>query len=177
MTMRNGLALLLVALAAGFPTSAAADASSALRQHCLHDLHGEELDLSDLSGRIVVVNFWASWCKPCRTELPVFDAWHREIPADEVAFAAISIDQDVRKARRFVEREGLQLPVYHDGSDGLARELDLPYLPCTYLIDQAGRVVLVSSGATEEKLAELRRAIDGLRGSDSVRAGISGGKP
>jgi thiol-disulfide isomerase/thioredoxin len=166
--------LLLLAVIA--PTAMAADAGPTLGAHTLRDLAGNEVKLADLRGRVVVVNFWASWCTPCKKELPVFDAWNRELPADQVAFAAISIDQEQRNAARFVERTGLQLPVYHDGINGLAKSLDLPYLPCTYVLDASGRVALVTSGATDAKLAELRRAIDGLR-VESAQAAMSGGQP
>lgn len=168
--------LLLFALAVTASTSLAADESATLTTHRLRNLNGKELSLSHLRGQIVVVNFWASWCTPCRKELPVFEAWSRELPSNEVAFAAVSIDQEKRNAERFVERTGLTLPVYHDGVEGLARTLNLPYLPCTYVLDQSGNIVLVSSGATEEKLAELRRSIEGLR-SAPTQADMSGGQP
>jgi thiol-disulfide isomerase/thioredoxin len=172
-TIRN----LLFVLAVAVPTTAAADPGATLSGHRLLDLAGNARTLGELRGRVVVVNFWASWCTPCRKELPVFEAWNRELPDEEVAFAAISIDQERRNAERFVQRAGLTLPVYHDGVDGLARSLDLPYLPCTYVLDADGKVAFVSSGATDEKLAELRRVIDDLRSARPMQAELSGGQP
>jgi thiol-disulfide isomerase/thioredoxin len=123
---------------------------------------GQEVSFESLRGRVVVVNFWASWCKPCRKELPVLQQWHDELRDREVEFLAISVDHDAGKMERFVRREGLTLPVVHDGPHGLAKRLDLPYLPCTYVLDQNGKVALVSEGSDREGLREIHDRIQEL---------------
>ncbi len=75
---------------------------------------------------------------------------------------AISVDQDVRNAQRFVNKAGLQLNVLHDGPKGLARVLDLPALPSTYVLDRDGRVVTVVRGSSEADLAKLERTVESL---------------
>lgn len=132
----------------------------ALAGHALRDLSGEPVDLAALEGHAVVLNFWAEWCAPCRRELPVFDRWNDELAATGVRFVAVSIDREARKAKRMADTMGLRLPLFHDGPDGLASALDLPALPTTYLLAADGTTVYVSSGSSDEALAELRQAID-----------------
>jgi thiol-disulfide isomerase/thioredoxin len=79
------------------------------------------------------VNFWASWCAPCRRELPLLDQWNSAWTGRGARVIAISIDTDAKKAKRFAEEMKLTLPVMHDGPQGLARTLDIPSVPYTLL--------------------------------------------
>ena len=156
------------AIVAAAPTGVVAgDDAERLLEYELARLDGETHTLAADAGDVVVVNFWASWCPPCLEELPTLDAWHDEWSSRGARVAAISIDRDERKARRFVEKTGLDLDLYLDGPDGLARELDLPFLPCTYVLDQDGEIVLVSGGSTEQELERVRRTVEGLLDSNA----------
>lgn len=166
-----GTLALCVATATG--VFAAGEDSRQLQNYRLTDLEGEPHSLGERRGEVVVVNFWASWCAPCLKELPTLDAWHAEWQGRGASVAAISVDHDQRKARRFVEKKGLDLDVYHDGPEGLARELDLPSLPCTYVLDQDGNVALVSQGASDEDLERVRRTVEGLIGTSASAASSS----
>ena len=111
----------------------------------------------------MVVNFWASWCIECKKELPVLQSWDESWSDEEVAFVAISVDRERRKAERFVRRAELELPFYHDGVEGLAKQLDLPALPCTYVLAPDGSVALINAGTSDEDLARLKSEIEALR--------------
>lgn len=126
-----------------------------------------------LRDRITVVNFWASWCAPCKKELPELDRIHAAFRDRGVQFVAISIDRDVEKAGRFIAEQKIDLPVYHDRPEGLARALDLPHLPYTYVIDDNGDVVLAYGGAGETEMQRLRSTLERL-GSDRVVARTTG---
>jgi thiol-disulfide isomerase/thioredoxin len=126
-----------------------------LAQHELRSRKGETLTLESLRGEVVVVNFWASWCKPCRRELPGLDALHAELSRKGGRVVAVSIDIDGRNVDRFVKAHDLGLPVYHDGPDGLARKLDLGHVPFTVVIDRAGSVAFSTSDSDAKALAEL----------------------
>ncbi|HMB69319.1 MAG TPA: TlpA disulfide reductase family protein [bacterium] len=155
------IAFSAIALAAATATAGEFDAwGPVLVKHELRALDGTATaSLGDLQGEVTVVNFWASWCKPCRKELVELDAMTRRLEPAGVRVVAVSIDHDVRKAARFIDGEGLSLPVYHDGPDGLARELDLPWLPCTVVMDAAGRVVRVDGGGDPETMQALESAV------------------
>jgi thiol-disulfide isomerase/thioredoxin len=159
MIPRGTLVLVVLAWLVAPVAVRADEVRGALENHRLRTLDGEVASLDDLDGRTVVVNFWAEWCAPCRRELPVLDAWHTELDGRDVTFVAISIDREARRARRLAEDLGLDLPLYHDGPEGLAATLDLPALPITYVVDPDGRTVHVSTGSDAEDLDSLRDAI------------------
>jgi peroxiredoxin len=89
--------------------------------------------------------------------LPVMDEWHTRWSGRGGRVVAISIDKEVRKARRFVETANLSMTVLHDDPSGLAKTLDLPSLPCTYLLDRDGNVVTMIRGGKEKDLEVLHR--------------------
>lgn len=101
---------------------------------------GEELSLAELRGRPVVLNFWASWCDPCRREASVLeDAWRR---ARRQGAVVLGIDiQDISgNARDFITEYGQTYPHVRDGTDETFRAYGLTGLPETYFLDRAGRV-------------------------------------
>ena len=146
--------------------------AAALVNHELASMDGKKMTLSSLRGDVLVVNFWATWCAPCRKELAVFDAWNSEWKNRGTRVVAISIDRDARKVRRFAEDMALSLLVVHDGPDGLARSLDLPSVPCTYLLDRDGNVISIVKSSDAGELAALKAKVDSMmRGAQSAGMG------
>ena len=168
-----GIVAICVATATG--VTAADDDARLLQSYELTDLEGERHSLAERQGEVVVVNFWASWCAPCLKELPTLDAWNADWSGRGARVAAISVDREERNARRFVDKAGLELDVYHDGPDGLARELDLPFLPCTYVLDRNGEIALISGGSSEADLERVRRTVEGLLGTSASAEHSRGG--
>ncbi|HXV13726.1 MAG TPA: TlpA disulfide reductase family protein [Candidatus Krumholzibacteria bacterium] len=166
MTTRRLMQAAAVALAiagmTGGRAAAGADVGATLANHELASFDGGKTKLASMRGDVVVVNFWATWCAPCRKELALFDGWNAEWKGRGARVVAISIDKDARKARRFAEEMGLQLTVVHDGPDGLARSLDLPSVPCTYLLDRDGNVVSVVRTSSHDELAVLKGKVDSM---------------
>lgn len=166
MNSRNIVCAAAVALAiagiAGGRAAAGTDAGETLAGHELASLDGGKTQLSALRGDVLVVNFWATWCAPCRKELPLFDQWNTEWNGRGARVVAISIDKDARKAKRFAEEMKLSLTVLHDGPDGLARTLDLPSVPCTYLLDKDGNVISVVNSSQAGDLASLKSKAESL---------------
>jgi peroxiredoxin len=151
--------------------TALSGARETLASHPLASLDGKPITLSSFRGNVVVVNFWASWCAPCRKELATLDEWNAAWTDRGAKVIAVSVDEEIRNARRFVERERLSLTVLHDGPDGLARSLDIPSLPCTFVIDREGDVVGVHRGSSAEGLRSLRAEVETILRSG---AGLSG---
>jgi thiol-disulfide isomerase/thioredoxin len=172
-------------LVAAISVMAAAGAARAgsdhdtLTAYKLTALDGKTTTLAACRGEVVVVNFWASWCAPCRKELPLLDQWNSAWAGRGARVIAISIDSDAKKAKQFADEMKLTLPVMHDGPDGLARTLDIPSVPYTLLLDRDGNVVGEVKGSTESEIAALQRKVETLlaaRGVSPVQeAGVAGG--
>jgi peroxiredoxin len=133
-----------------------------LADHELRALDGGSVRVGEFKGDVVVVNFWASWCAPCQKELRMLDEWSRELEGQRARILAVSVDTRESNASRFVEKEGLDLDVFHDGTEGLARALDLPSLPCTIVIGPDGRIAEVARDGELETLRRLEATVRSL---------------
>jgi thiol-disulfide isomerase/thioredoxin len=167
------LGLFVPVLVAAAPAASAPDRAgveAALRGRVLHAPDGRSLRLDDCRGDVVVLNFWASWCKPCRKEMPLLDRLHSRIASSSGRVVAISVDREPRRAAAFLEEHSLTLPAYVDGPDGLAAKMDLPVLPYTVVLDRAGRVAFAGPVTPAGWGAFERMVVGLLGGNEAVRA-------
>ena len=131
----------------------------------LPTLHGDTLAADSLDGRVTVVNFWASWCPPCRSEAPMLAAVATETSGDEVQFLGV-LHQDQREpALEFAERSGLDFPtVIDDGA--LAREFGVRSIPMTFIVAPDGTILARHFGPISE--TRLRVLIEDARAGASA---------
>jgi peroxiredoxin len=116
---------------------------------------GEQVALSDLRGRPVVVNFWASWCVPCRTEMPAFERVYERFRDHGVAFVGLAVQDDPQQARDFLASVRVSYPVGPDRRNEAGARYGLLGLPTTVLIAPDATVVKRWNGpVSEEQLAE-----------------------
>ncbi|HET6566790.1 MAG TPA: TlpA disulfide reductase family protein [Rhodothermales bacterium] len=110
-------------------------------------MKGNDLSLSDLKGKVVVVNFWATWCPPCREEIPDFIKLQKEFKDSGVVFVGVSEDEDGWDAvRPYAQKIGMNYPVVLDDGS-LAERYNAGYeLPVTFLINRKGQVVAFLPG-------------------------------
>ena len=131
----------------------------------LTDFSGDSVSLSQLGGKVVVVNFWASWCPPCQKEMPAFETTYRTFQDQQVMILGINAtSQDtLAAAASFAQQHGLTFPILLD-QDGIAAHTYLvDALPATFFIDQQGIIrKVVYGGPLSEAL--LQTEIDQLRG-------------
>jgi thiol-disulfide isomerase/thioredoxin len=136
----------------------------------LTDLDGKTWDLSALQGRAVVLNFWATWCEPCREEMPSLEALAKRHHADPVVVLTINYQESEPGIRRFLERVPLQLPVLLD-RDGSATKAWTPRVfPTTVLIDRSGQPRHQIVGAVNWTGDEARQWIHDLMTSGAMRS-------
>lgn len=127
-------------------------------------IDGREVALG-AGGPVVVVEFWATWCKPCRHALPMLDALVADLGAEEVTVVAISIDSRLAPVERAVT--GLGIDVVWDRSQALLRRFSPPAIPTTFVISPDGLVVAVGDGFDSNYESWLRRAVTAALGRDS----------
>jgi cytochrome c biogenesis protein CcmG, thiol:disulfide interchange protein DsbE len=100
-----------------------------------------ELTLSSLRGKAVVINFWASWCEPCKQEAPVLEAAWRKYRSRGLVVVGIDAQDFKGDARRFMRKYGMTYPVVHDGPGETLGDWDLTGFPETFFVDRRGRLV------------------------------------
>jgi len=120
------------------------------------DLNGHEIDLKRYHGKVVILNFWATWCAPCQVELPEFEKWQERYGADGLEIIAISMDDVDSAVRMTVQRLHIDYPVLMgDAYLGEAYGGVLG-LPVTFLIDREGKIVDKIKGETDLRQVESR---------------------
>ncbi len=116
------------------------------------DKDGNEVHLSDFIGKPVVLNFWASWCGPCKMEMPDFDEKYAEL-GDEVHFLMVNMTDGSREtvdvAKKFIEKQGYTFPVYFDTEMDAAITYGVNSIPTTYFIDAEGYAIAQAMGAID----------------------------
>jgi thiol-disulfide isomerase/thioredoxin len=133
---------------------------------------GKEVSLADFQGEVVVLNLWATWCAPCRHEMPSLDRLQARFGGNGLEVIALSLDRgDVGKVREFYDELGItSLAIYHDPDGRAGRELGAPGLPTTILIDRSGQEVGRLLGPAEWDSEEAIAVIEALVGSAAVES-------
>jgi thiol-disulfide isomerase/thioredoxin len=103
------------------------------------DLHGKVWRLSELRGRAVLLNFWATWCEPCRVEMPTLQQLAEIYGPEKLVVLAINFREGVRRVTQYVQATGMSLPVLLDASGDIARQWGANVFPTTILIGADGQ--------------------------------------
>ncbi len=120
------------------------------------DLSGRQVDLKELQGKVVLLNFWATWCGPCQVELPQFQAWQDKYGSEGLQVIAVSMDDEAAPVRAAVRKMHLRLPVVM-GDDKLGSLYGgVLGLPITFLIARDGTVVDRHEGAADPPMMERK---------------------
>jgi peroxiredoxin len=122
----------------------------------LTDFYGRPLHLSSFHGKVILLNFWATWCGPCLTEMPVFAKWQQQYEGQGLQVIGISMDDTAGPARRHAERLRLNYPVAMGDEQLGARYGGVLGLPLTFLIDRDGVVRACFQGDSDLKEMERR---------------------
>jgi len=156
--MLNLLRLAAVVASLALLSAAACSKSSmqAAPDFSLRDLSGHNVHLTDYRGRLVLLNFWASWCAPCREEMPQFSQWQSSYGPRGLQVIGVSMDDDAKTAREFLKQHPVSYPIVM-GDDKLGESFGgILGLPTTYLIDAQGRIVARYLGESNVKALGTR---------------------
>lgn len=132
------------------------------------DVDGGEHDLSEYVGKVVVLNFWATWCGPCRKEMPSLDALETEIGGDDFAVVTIATGRNKMPAieKFFADENITKLPILLDPKSALAKDMDVVGLPATILLDREGREVARLMGDAEWDSASSKAILNAIATRD-----------
>lgn len=149
------LAALLFVLGTGTILAAALDPGAMAPDWKLQNLDGKTVQLSDFKGKVVVLDFWATWCPPCRGEIPGFIALQKQYEHQGLVVVGVSLDQGgPGVVSSFAKTEGMNYPIVMGDDDVAAEYGDIQAIPTTFVIDRSGKVVAKHEGGTDKATFE-----------------------
>jgi peroxiredoxin len=130
----------------------------------LTDLSGDPVSLADLRGKVVFLNIWATWCAPCREEMPSMEKLYQRLHGNK-SFVMLAVSQDTSsraEVAAYVEKHGYHFDVLLDPKNSVAEAYKVTGVPETFIIDSGGRIVAHHSGAFDWSQPEIRDALEEL---------------
>ena len=123
----------------------------------LKDLQGQEVRLSDLRGKIVLLNFWATWCKPCKDEMPAMQASYDKLRGQGLVVLAVNELEDTEKVIEHIRSHGHTFTVVMDHDNRVANRYGVVGLPASFLVDRQGivREQIMGSLLTEARITDM----------------------
>lgn len=110
------------------------------------DVNGTTLDLSSLKGKKVFVNLWASWCPPCRREMPSIEKLYQSVDKNKAAFILLALDDNFEKSINYIRSKKLDLPIYYP-AENLPALFNVPGIPATFIFNEEGQLIQVVEGS------------------------------
>jgi peroxiredoxin len=135
----------------------------------LSDVEGNAHRLADYRGKVVLVNFWATWCVPCREEMPSIEALRQAMEGKPFAVLAVNVGESARVARDFAQKLSLPFPLLLDRDTRTAKAWNARVLPASYLIGPDGRIRYSYLGELDWSSADVRSRVEAMMSRDPVR--------
>jgi peroxiredoxin len=156
--------LLCLSLALPALPASALDSGQKLPEIGLTDLSGRKVDAASLQGKVVIVDFLASWCGPCKQELPVLQKLYKTYASQGLVVIGVSVDEDLDNLKGLLKQVKPQVtfPVVHDASKAVANRYKPSRMPSSYIIDRKGIVRHVQAGFRSEDAAKLEAQVKAL---------------
>ncbi len=123
---------------------------------CLENLKGEKLELKNFKGKVIFLNFWATWCGPCKEEMPSMEILYRQFKEKDFVFLSISVDYEGRKpVKNFIEKQRYTFPVLLDPKCNILDLYEVKRIPTTIIIDKNRKVIGRATGPINWKSPEV----------------------
>ncbi len=139
-----------------------ANVMSKAPEFSLKDINGKSLSLSSLKGKVILINFWATWCPPCKAEMPSMNKLYNEMRAQGLEVIAVSTDNSLSTVKGFLAKNRLDFPVLFDEDKAVTRQYHVFSMPTTFLIDRNGMIVEKFYGEEDWNDPAVRKKIDKL---------------
>jgi peroxiredoxin len=158
---RNYL-LLLTCLVAWSGIAESASISGPAPNFTLKSLSGKNIKLSELTGNVVLVNFWASWCAPCRQEMPLLNAIHNKYEPLGFTVLGVNVEEKVANARSFIDERPVDFPILLDSTNKVSKLFNVIAMPTTVVIDRDGNMRFLHQGYQSGDEAEYHKMVKKL---------------
>ena len=162
--MRIHVLVCAVTLGASLSARAAVKEGQPAIEFDQRTIDGTALKLSQLRGKVVLLDFWASWCEPCKEELPLLAEMAPRLRQRGIEIVAVNIDQNKDRAVEFLKSHGLQLKVVLDADQAIVKKYEPPKMPSSFAIDRNGVVRSINAGFTRGDQAKLEAQLTTLSG-------------
>jgi len=124
----------------------------------LKSLSGKNLKLSEMAGNVVLINFWASWCGPCREEMPLLNDLHKKYEPLGFTVLGVNVEEDAKNARGFLKNFPVDFPVVLDNKNQVSKKYNVIAMPTTVVVDRDGNMRFLHKGykpGDEEKYRKM----------------------
>ena len=142
--MKNRIVALAAALAVALPVMAGTGAPAP--QFSLGSREGKDISLSQYQGQVVMINFWASWCGPCRQEMPVLDKLYTKYKPMGFTMLGVNVEPDSKAAIDWLKETPVSFPILFDKDSKVSKLYEVAGMPSTVIIDRAGKVRVLHRG-------------------------------
>ena len=138
--------LLLAGMMAAALPAAALELDRAAPDFTLKSLGGKNLKLSEMAGNVVLINFWASWCGPCRQEMPLLEDIYKKYKKLGFTILGVNVEQDSSKARQMLKDVPVSFPILFDTENKVSKLYDVVAMPSTVMVDRNGKMRFLHKG-------------------------------
>ena len=156
--------IMMLALCIGFTSTVSAQATKNIApDFTLKSQTGKNLKLSELRGKVIMINFWASWCGPCRQEMPVLDQLYKHYRPLDFTVLGVNVEQNPDDAKSLLKDVSVSFPILFDKENKVSKLYNIKGMPSTVLVDRDGNVRYVhigyQSGTEQEYQQQIRTLI------------------
>jgi thiol-disulfide isomerase/thioredoxin len=129
----------------------------------IRDMNGKEVDMNDFKGKVIFLNLWATWCGPCRAEMPSIQELYNKVDRDKIAFIMLSLDNEEHHSKivRYIEEAKFSFPVYQPESE-IPDQLRVSVIPTTFVVGADGKIKMKKSGTANYNTEEFQKFLQGL---------------
>lgn len=122
----------------------------------------KKISISKYKGRVVIVDFWATWCEPCKKELPALVKLKKKFGKRGLRVIGINVDDDEAKAIAFLKEQGIKIKSAYDKNKKLAEKLGLAAMPTSYVLDRKGKIRFIHNGFNDADIAKFETEVKSL---------------
>ena len=122
-------------------------------------IHGGSISTDDFAGTVTLLNFWATWCPPCRREMPAIERLHKQMEGYNFRIVAVSVSENKQTVQKFLESENYTFPIYLDERGAIGASLASQGIPTSYIIDATGAIIAGIVGAYDFDNEEIIRIL------------------